>query len=241
MIPAMVWIFSTVVPTGENVHQFQAAAMIINFLLSGVAATRHVKAEAVDFDVWRWLAPAALTGVVLGVAASRLPIFTGENARYLRYTFGAFQLYVVAYNIRRLRHHSAVRAQPENEMLPAGRGTKAGVGLVMGFAAGLLGIGGGALAVPAMQILLHMRLRNAIATSTLTIFSVAWLGAIVKNATLGQDGTVVRSLFLAAILAPSAMAGAYLGGHLTHKLPNRVVRVAFILLMSAAAWKMFAP
>ncbi|HRS97992.1 MAG TPA: TSUP family transporter [Smithella sp.] len=118
---------------------------------------------------------------------------------------------------------------------------KLAVGAATGFAAGLLGIGGGAVAVPAMQVVLRLPLRQAIGTSAATILTTAWLGAIVKNAALGADGSVARSLLLAACLAPAAMLGSFLGGHLTHALPLRVVRGAFVVLMLAAAWKMFAP
>jgi len=90
-----------------------------------------------------------------------------------------------------------------------------------------------------MQIILRMPLRNAIATSATTIFAVAWLGAIVKNASMGDDGTITRSLILAAVLAPAAMIGSYAGGHLTHKLPLRAVRAAFVGMMFVAAVKMF--
>jgi uncharacterized membrane protein YfcA len=89
-----------------------------------------------------------------------------------------------------------------------------------------------------MQTVMRMPLRNAIATSSITIFSISWLGAITKNASLGSDGTVTRSLILAACLAPTAMIGGYFGSHLTHNLPLKAVRIAFIALMAAAGIKM---
>ena len=237
MIPALVWIFSSVVDRPETVHQYQAAAMIVNFLLAGPATLRHARAKAIYPGVWKYLAPAALAGIVIGVFVSRLHVFTGANERHMRMAFGVFLLYVAGYNVWRMRSPKIEGvSREEADRMPAL--WKIAVGLPMGFAAGLLGIGGGALAVPAMQVVLRLPLRNAIATSAATIFAVAWLGAIVKNASLGSDGTVTRSLVLAAILAPTAMAGAYLGGHLTHTLPLRVVRAALILLMLTAAWKM---
>ena len=99
--------------------------------------------------------------------------------------------------------------------------------------------GGGSLAVPAQQIALRVPLRNAIATSAATIATVSWIGAIAKNAQLGDNGSVTRSLLLAACLAPTAMVGAYVGGHLTHTLPLRIVRGAFIATVLAGAAKMF--
>ncbi len=37
-----------------------------------------------------------------------------------------------------------------------------------------------------------------------------------------------------------ATIGSYLGGHLTHTLPRRIVRIAFVALMLLAAGKMLA-
>ena len=113
------------------------------------------------------------------------------------------------------------------------------VGLLMGFASGLLSVGGGAVAVPAQQVILKMPLRSAIATSAAAIVFVGTTSAILKNALLGGHGNWVESLKLAAILTPTAMAGSYLGGHLTHKLPVRWVRLAFVALMLVSAWQMF--
>ena len=80
---------------------------------------------------------------------------------------------------------------------------------------------------------------KASANGKATIAAVSWIGAISKNLQLGQDGTIARSLLLAGCLAPTAMIGSYVGGHLTHALPLRVVRGAFIALMLLAAAKMF--
>jgi len=238
MIPAMVWIFESVLAKPENVHQYQGAAMIVNFLLAGASVIRHREAKAIYVNVWKYLAPAALAGIALGVGISRLRIFTGENEYYMRAIFGVLLVYVAAYNIWKMRsgHSEGISAEEAERV---SRATKAGVGFPTGFAAGLLGIGGGAFAVPALQLVLRLPLRNAIATSATTIFSVSWFGAVIKNSSLGSDGTVVRSLVLAGILAPTAVIGSYIGGRLTHVLPLRIVRGAFIGLMIVAAAKMF--
>jgi len=238
MIPAMVWLIPAVGGPVENLHQYQAAAMIVNFLLIGPSVLRHRQARAIYGGVWRWLAPAALIGTVGGVAISRLGVFSGTNERTLRIVFGVFLLYVAGYNVWKMLRRGDGEGLDRAGADRLACWKKVGVGLPMGLSAGLLGIGGGAVAVPALQVLLRLPLRNAIATSAATILSIAWLGAIVKNASLGADGTVVRSLVLAGCLAPTAMVGSYLGGKLTHTLPLRVVRGAFIGLMLVAAYKM---
>lgn len=237
MIPAMVMIFNATDSGRTNIQQYQAAAMIVNFLLIGPAVVRHRRAQAIVFDVWRWLAPAALVGIVLGVFVSRFDAFTGANQKFMKIAFGAFLFHVAAYNIYKLLTKTSKTPQLVHSTdQPWWK--KVLVGLPMGFSAGLLGIGGGALAVPSLQLFLRLPLRNAIATSAATILTIAWLGAIVKNVSLGADGTIVESLRLAACLAPTAMLGSYLGGHLTHTLPLKLVRCAFVALMIVAGAKM---
>ena len=113
------------------------------------------------------------------------------------------------------------------------------VGSMMGTSAGLLGIGGGGLAVPMQQMLLKLPLRNCIANSSAIICVSAAIGAIYKNATLGQHGADWhQSVTIALMLSATAVIGGRLGASLTHKLPLRAVRVVFILLMNSAVWKM---
>jgi uncharacterized membrane protein YfcA len=114
----------------------------------------------------------------------------------------------------------------------------------MGTVAGLLGIGGGALAVPMQQVVLRLPLRVCIGNSTAVIVCSAGIGASVKLATLSQHGTAGRplswvdGLVLAGVLAPGALVGGRLGAVLTHRLPLRGVRAAFVVLMVVAAWRM---
>ncbi len=237
MIPAMTLIFAG---RGTNIHQYQAAAMIINFVLMVPAVWRHHRAGAVYWRVWRGVGPAALAGIIAGVLLSRTGLFTGGNERYLRMVFGLFLLYVAGDNLRKLLGRRKTEGLSREAAGRIATWKKLAVGAPMGVVAGLLGIGGGSLAVPALQVGLRLGLRNAIATSSATILSIAWLGAILKNAALGDDGTVARSLVLAGVLAPTAILGAALGGHLTHRLDLRIVRAVFIALMLAAAWKMLS-
>ena len=75
--------------------------------------------------------------------------------------------------------------------------------------------------------------------SAAMIVSMAWLGAIYKNATLGQHGLeFMQSLKIAVLVLPTAVIGGYMGGHLMHALPKNIVRAAFILLCIVAAIKL---
>lgn len=244
-IPGMAILFGT----GENQHLYQAAAMTANLAVAIPAARRHHHAGALNPPVLRWMLPVAILGIVLGVLASNLHIFENEEGGlWLGRILAIFMLYVVAVNIRKLLHLRA--GKPRNDMdnariTPLRSGS---AGAVMGLAAGLLGIGGGALAVPLQQMLTKIPLRNAIANSSFVMVFSAGIGAALKLFTLDQHYPTTldaepawqTAVILALILAPTAILGASKGAVLTHKLRVHYVRFAFIMLMIVAAFKMAA-
>ncbi|MFW5681423.1 MAG: TSUP family transporter, partial [Phycisphaeraceae bacterium] len=228
MIPALTALL------GPEQHLYQAAAMAANVAVALPAARRHHKAGVARVDVLRWMLPAAVLAVLLGVAASNL--FEGDTAeRWLKRLFALLLLYVIAVNIRRLiagrqrstsRRTSAPdqRSGPVDTELasPVGtrRGASAAVGGVMGFVAGLLGIGGGAIAVPLQQVALRLPLRSCIANSSIVIVFSAAIGAVFKIATLDRHGLAFGdALLLAGLLAPTALLGGRVGASPTHRLP----------------------
>jgi uncharacterized membrane protein YfcA len=224
---------------GENQHLYQAAAMIANIAVAVPAAMRHHRQQAIVPQVLRWMLPAAIVAVLAGVAISNLPVFAGaERGRWLGRILAVFLLWEVVMNVRKL---AARRDLEPMEHARITRPRSAGVGAAMGLIGGLLGIGGGAMAVPLQQWFLRLPLRNAIANSAAVMVFSAALGAGFKNATLPTHGQPWHAgLILAACLAPTCALGGRIGASLTHRLPIRHVRMAFIALMLLAAWRMLA-
>lgn len=244
MIPGLAILFSLNKSAEPNQHLFQASAMIVNVVVSVPAMLRHRKAGALVSDALIWMLPAALVFILVGVWVSNLPVFEGAaGGRWLGRLLAVFLVYVIAVNIRKLRTKASAEHVDGRLVTPA-RGLT--VGAVMGTIAGLLGIGGGAIAVPLQQLLMKLPLRNCIGNSSAIICISAGVGAIYKNVTLAQhmpvDGPAGWriSLLIALLLAPTAWFGSRLGAGLTHSLPLRQVRAAFIILMAVAAWKMAA-
>ena len=241
IIPGLIYYFNqTSGYTGPDQHLIQAAAMICNFFISFPAVLAHRRAAAIIKPVVIRLIPAALVGIIAGVALSNSSAFARQNGKYLALGLSIFLAYVVLYNIYRLclmtKNNNAQTPKPDN--VPTWKVLT--VGLPMGLIAGLLGIGGGALAVPAQQLILKIPLRNAIANSATTIVFTAIFGALYKNATLAAHGpTILQSLKLAALLIPTAMIASFLGGKLTHKLPRKILRITFIIFMTIVAYKTF--
>ncbi len=234
---------------GYHQHLYQAAAMIANIAVSIPAAVQHRRAGATVKPVLRWMLPTALLFVMLGVWLSNLPLFRGvDGGRWLGRVLALFLVYVIAVNTRRIFVPRPETLQPGAPTHPGSTtpaasksiaARSASVGSVMGTIAGLLGIGGGAIAVPLQQIVLKLPLRYCIANSAAVICVSAAIGALYKNASLYQHGYHWHdSVCLALILAPSAWLGGHLGANLTHRLPVRQVRIAFVGLMIVAAVKM---
>ncbi len=230
MIPSLTFAY------GENQHLYQASAMICNFFVAAFSLIGHRRAEAFVGSVLKKLIPAAVVGILGGVALSNCRFFAGENSYWLARLFGAFLVYVAIYNGLKLRPgYRALAPLPQDE---SGRSKliAAGIGLLTGLGAGLLGIGAGTVSTPLQQIGLRMPLRNAMSNSAALIVSMAWLGAIYKNVTLAEHNIVLSdSLRIAVLVMPTAMLGGYIGGHLMHTLPKNVVRAIFVGVCILAA------
>jgi uncharacterized membrane protein YfcA len=99
------------------------------------------------------------------------------------------------------------------------------IGLAAGVVAGLLGVGGGSLFVPALTIGLGLGQVDAEATSLLAIIPVAMVGAWRQH---GHGNADVRTgLQLGALAAGGAVGGAALA----NAVPERALQIAFALLM----------
>jgi uncharacterized membrane protein YfcA len=226
IIPVLTLIFS------HNQHLSQAAAMIVNFFVAVGAMIQHQRSRSVDWRFVQRVLPAGIICILLGVRLSNEIPSLG-----LKRAFGAFLIYVIFMNVRRLFD----RRPPEDRPPPRDAWWATSlVGAITGFAAGLLGIGGGILTVPLLQRVCNLRLRHAIVISSALMCITSLFGAIYKNYTLDQAHSPIpldgmESLLIAMVLTPSAILGALLGARLTHVLPRNFVRVIFIVLATVAA------
>jgi uncharacterized membrane protein YfcA len=234
VIPGLTWIL------GHNQHAYQATAMITSVAVSLPAAVKHYREGAVVLRVLRWMAPFAMVFVMIGVVISNSPWFAGpEGGIWLGRLLCVFLIYEIGLNGYRLWKPDVWESMDESPYITRGR--VAAVGSTTGLFGGLLGVGGGVIAVPLQQVLLRLPLRSCIANASAVICTSSTVGAVWKNSTLSEHGLDWRySVCLAMMLAPSCWLGGHLGASLTHRLPIRHVRAVFIVLMSLAAYKMAA-
>jgi uncharacterized membrane protein YfcA len=219
----------------RNHHVSQAVAMIVNVFVSLPAVWQHHRADAVRWNVMFRLLPFALVFIVVGVESSNQ-----IDGDMLEKMFGAFLIWIIWTNIYELIAQKPEFAVHEQRTTWP---RLALVGSITGFMAGLLGIGGGIIAVPLLQRVCRLPLRQCIATTAALMVITATIGSIRKNSTLSHlpelsPDSWKDSLTIAAFLVPTAVLGGLFGGKLTHALPLNWVRVAFILLMTWASLNM---
>lgn len=114
------------------------------------------------------------------------------------------------------------------------------LGLVTGFLAGLLGIGGGMLMVPFLSIILTAKgfpaeyvVKMAVATSLATICFSSLSSVRAHH----QRGAVLWPVALT--LAPGILVGSVLGAQLAVALPGKILSVLFSVFVAFSATQMF--
>jgi uncharacterized membrane protein YfcA len=113
------------------------------------------------------------------------------------------------------------------------------IGLVSGFLAGLLGIGGGLIIVPALMLIFPYQgmaaavvTHCAIATSLATVVVTSLIAAYSHHRHGAVDWSIFRKL------TPGLLSGALIGAIVTTHLPGETLRVFFGLFAIAAALQM---
>ena len=88
---------------GIDQHLLQAAAMIVNVFVAAPSVIAHYRAGAIMRPIVVWLIPASIVGILSGVALSNSPAFARQNGAYLAMIFCGFLVYVIGYNLHRMR------------------------------------------------------------------------------------------------------------------------------------------
>lgn len=223
---------------GSNQHLYQSAALIANVFVASAATLRHRGRGTIRRDVVPVMASATTIAALAGVATSNL-----IPSRPLSALFGCFLLYAVGREVTLLLRKTP--DHPHDDSARCSPVVSATTGLIGGFAAGLLGIGGGAVMVPILRGWGKLPLRQAVASAAAAMIVACTIGAIAKNATIGSlraaDGTPLTlqsSLVLAAALSPTAMIGGSLGAALVYRIPVNTTRIVLSVFLLYAGTRM---
>jgi uncharacterized membrane protein YfcA len=207
---------------GVPIHEAVGTSLAFIVLVSGAGAARHIHQSSADI---RLAAAVAIPGVVTAQLGAHLAHGLDENV--LALIFGIVLVAVAVWML-------LAPELPERESSghPVDLPRAALVGLVVGFASGMLGVGGGFLLVPALVLLLGIPLAVAVGTSLLAIILPAVSGAVAYAALGSIDWTAV------AVTVPFGILGALYGARLAVRLPEPALRIAFDVVLLAGAAKL---
>ncbi|TMK85776.1 MAG: sulfite exporter TauE/SafE family protein [Actinobacteria bacterium] len=193
---------------------------ILPSTLSGMQAYRRT--GQIDHRAVRWAAPPGVAGAAVGALLTKWV----EPRILLLIT-----ALLIAWQAKRVASGPAVDAGSGATVAPSGTAF-ALMGLIAGFASGLLGIGGGVIMVPVMVTILGMPLKRAIGTSLVAISFMVIPGTIVHTALGHIDWWIFLWLTLGVV------PGAAIGSRWTVRAQERVLRrvVAVFLFLVAVAY-----
>ncbi len=105
--------------------------------------------------------------------------------------------------------------------------TSIGIGLLAGIIAGLCGVGGGVVMVPAFVLMLGMAQKTAVATSLAVIIPTALIATIQNS----KNGLLVGQWKIIAITTIAAAIMAWYGSSLLTSLRNETLTRVFGLVL----------
>ncbi|MDH6521602.1 putative membrane protein YfcA [Streptomyces sp. SAI-135] len=214
-VPALIYLLGFR-PVGAT-----TASLVIVTLTSVTAMVAHARDGNVRWRTGLLFAAAGIGPAMVGGAlADRIP------GAVLTAAFGVVAGVAAVRMLRsRPAANGAVTVRP-------GRAAATGAGL--GAVTGVLGVGGGFLAVPALVGVLGMRMRNAVGTSLLVITVNSLAALSMRAGTLeGLDWAVVGPFVGAAVL------GAWDGKRLATKVSGHTLQRLFAMVLLAVAAFMF--
>jgi len=233
MIPVQYWVLTSM---GIDVKIAILVAFGTNLLVvlpTAISGSyRHSKKNAV---LWKPAVTMGVSGAVAAICGAFVATLLPGNV--LTTIFG---IVIIAGAIRMFtaKPHEVGEHPPEN-FLPYIL-----VGLPLGFATGLIGIGGGVLMIPMMVVLLHFRMHQAVGTSTGLMIFTAMGGAISYIATgwgvvgLPEYSIGYVNLLQFLLLAVTSVPMAQIGAHVAHRIPGKQLKYIFIVAMIYMGLKM---
>jgi len=233
MAPVQYFVFIDmgVVPDDAIKLAFGTNLLVILFIsLSGM--WRHHKLGAVN---WRAAIVMGFSGLLFAYAGATLA--TRLPGDVLKIAFGVIVLLSAVYML------TARTKEGEREPVDNAWAWFAWA-IPLGLITGMLGIGGGVVAVPILMLALWFKIHNAVATSLAMIFfkSIGGIIGYMVNG-LGVQGLPAYSvgyvnLASGFLLVISSFLLVQVGAIVAHKLPGQRLRFIFILLMFYIGLKM---
>jgi len=107
------------------------------------------------------------------------------------------------------------------------------LGIITGFLAGMLGIGGGIIVIPALVMIMGMSQQSAQGTSLAMMLPPIGIMAVINYYKAGHV-----DIRVALILAAMFLAGSYFGSKMAVKIPQDLLKKIFGVFLMVVAIKM---
>jgi uncharacterized membrane protein YfcA len=229
---------------GVDIHVAISASIIGVIATSSGAASAYVRDRVTNMRLGMFLEVATTIGAIIGSYVALL-----LAPQLLQIVFGAI-LPLAAYLMLRQREDTAKgtvrgREKPTRPNLagsyfderedreiayePQKPAAGFGVSLGAGVASGLLGVGGGFIKVPAMNLLMKVPMKVAVATSNFMIGVTAAASAMVYFQRGSVDLTVTAAVILGVIV------GSMAGVRYMQRVKGRTLKRVFTVLLLAIA------
>jgi uncharacterized membrane protein YfcA len=193
--------------------------------ISVASVLTYLLHDNVDWPVALWLSIGAVAGAVIG---TRLLVILPVRMITV--------LFVVLSVASAVRLFVDVDADGRAPLTVLGSVELVAVGLAAGILAGLLGVGGGIIVVPAMILLLGMDPTIAKGTSAAMIIPTALIGTWRNRRTANADLGVAAVVGVAGIV--TAAAGAVLSDRLDDDLSNVLFAMLLLAVAVRLAWRL---
>lgn len=232
MLPLLAILIGYDSPDRAEQHLYAAAAMVVNVFVSLGSLGSHLRARAVSRGAVIGLLPGMTGGIIAGV------LWSNElSGTFLKY---ALSVFVGVYALYSGWKALVSRHEPRHDPSRGGNPVSAFViGVFAGVLAGLLGIGGGLIMVPLLQVFAGLTPKSAVATSGSVMWLSSAVGASMKVGTLPSLGLdPVAALQLAALMACVAQVGAGAGAWMAHQVPTRALRAIISVLLLVASGRL---
>jgi uncharacterized protein len=208
---------------GIDLRLAVAASLLAVIANSNVATLRNSRLSLYDKRLASVLEFPAVLGALVG---SVCVVWIAQS--YLYYLFSFVTFYVVVLLLRSKTENLSEGERRQNKTLFVSV-----VAFVAGILSGLLGVGGGILLLPLMNLAMKMPMRQAVATSSLMLGATGAVGALVY----WIRGDMKSDLVVPVVLG--SMLGAWVGASFLARAKPQFVKALFIVLCIWVGLQMF--
>lgn len=221
---------------GTDIHKASTISLFMIAISTISAAIVFHRKKVIDWRFLLYIVPMAAIGAFLGGYAAHLVSATVITVIFVIFLcFAAFLIYEHDYSKEGQMYKFVPKSLVwdrayEGYQYSISLGILMPVGVVLGFIAGTLGIGGGLLLLPVLILLFRVPMRITIGITTVYTGFTALVGLIGHIA--GGDAL---NLWIALPLAIAVFIGARIGSQMSHKIsiPKLKTIVAVILVTLA--------